>query len=206
MKGHNISIAQLQQAMFFQGYPVFDKDHKNYNLNLIGVRSEDSTPNTFNDWFCMLWRFQGNWNLLTFPITTDPGTYWLGSERMGSENGTAVLKKGHWEKMWKVGRHKNYKALQQINEVVVLRDDNQDGKVDTDTEKEQRGIFGINCHRASQWQTTKEVGAYSAGCQVFADPQNFLHMLTIAELAAANWGNEFSYTLLDEKDIFSNDP
>lgn len=204
MKGHDIQISQIQQAMFFQGFKVFEGDEMNFNLNLIGVRSKDTTPNKFNDWFLVLWKYLGNWNLLTFQLTTDPGTFWLGNDRMGSENGTAILKPGQYFGLWMNGYHKEYSALVQKEPCTVIRDYDKDGLIDYDSGREERGLFGINCHRASEWRLTEYVGAYSAGCQVHPDPDNFDVLTHLRLEAEKNWGNSFTYTLLKEEQIFEN--
>ena len=46
----------------------------------------------------------------------------------------------------------------------------------------------------------KKVEKYSAGCQVFSDPEAFDRFMTICQRAAGIWGNKFSYTLLTYKD------
>jgi hypothetical protein len=45
------------------------------------------------------------------------------------------------------------------------------------------------------------INKYSAGCQVFADPDDFDEFMAILYKAREEWGNKFTYTLLESKDI-----
>ena len=42
---------------------------------------------------------------------------------------------------------------------------------------------------------------YSAGCQVFADPKDFAKFIELCKKQSTLYGNSFTYTLLDEKDL-----
>ena len=42
----------IKSAVKKAGYPFFEKG--DYNLNLVGIRSDDHTANRFNDAFCIL--------------------------------------------------------------------------------------------------------------------------------------------------------
>ena len=65
----------------------------------------------------------------------------------------------------------------------------------------QRGLFGINIHRASADQRSIQVGKWSAGCQVVADPRDFAQLMDICSLAEDVWGPAFCYTLLLEEHL-----
>lgn len=195
-----IDIQTLQKALLLRGYKLFDDDSKPYNLNLIGVRSNDLTPNVFNDWFCVMWKFEGNWNLNVFKCTTDPGLYWL--EKPMNEHGTAILKEGQHRGMWTRGMHQGkYPALVQAEPVTVIRDYNRDNKLDFDLGRLDAGLFGINGHRAnSKWESI-QVDKWSAGCQVLSNPQEFDQLITLCDESRKHWGNSFTYTLLSENDL-----
>ena len=45
------------------------------------------------------------------------------------------------------------------------------------------------------------MGIYSAGCQVFQDPDNFKEFIKICEKSSSIFGNKFTYTLLTYKDL-----
>ena len=65
------------------------------------------------------------------------------------------------------------------------------------------GIYGINIHRATKWEGRKstQIDKWSAGCQVIAANNDFKFFMEIINKAAGIWGNSFSYTLIESKDI-----
>lgn len=193
-----ISIKQLKKALEAKNYRFFENDSKNFNLNLIGIRSAENKSNAFNDWLFVVWQYQGLWNQLQFRITTDPGLYWLEAEPL-NELGTAIVKPGQYRGLWQIGKHQNkYKALVQRGPITVIRDADRDGQMDLQGGTEQEGLFGINLHRANARRQSIRIDRWSAGCQVFADPQDFNVFLQLCTEAAKNWGDSFSYTLLEE--------
>lgn len=181
-------------------YLVFESDEKIYNLNLVGIRTLDNTPNTFNDWLIVFWKFHGQWNELRFKITTDPGTYWLKNPM--SVDGTAILKEGQIRSMWRIGKHKGqYTALVQNKPATIIRDFNRDSNMDFQSGKEKTGLYGINLHRANASRESTQVHKWSAGCQVFANPEEFNLLIHLCKEAEKSWGNSFTYTLIHERDL-----
>ncbi len=65
------------------------------------------------------------------------------------------------------------------------------------------GVFGINIHRATalEGKTSTYVNKWSAGCQVIASNDDWMEFLGICQEAREHWGNSFSYTLIESKDI-----
>ena len=59
-------------------------------------------------------------------------------------------------------------------------------------------MFGINIHRASKWGIVNYINKFSAGCQVFKDPEDFEELIGMCEKALKSFHNNFSYTLLEE--------
>ena len=196
----NLSAQQIIDVMSVKGYKVFESDNKNFNINLIGIRTNQNRPNEFDDWMTVMWNYNMRWNLLIFKITTDPGLYFL-ENVMGNALGTAIMKEGRYSGLWQIGTHKGYKALSQKANVTVIRDFDRDGNLDFTSGREETGMFGINCHRANPSRQSIKVDNWSAGCQVFADPNDFNIFLSICEHAAKLWGNSFTYTLLHERDF-----
>ena len=99
----------------------------------------------------------------------------------------------------KIGLHQGkYEALRQAKPLEVYRDDNTDGVYDCLEEDVQKGIFGINIHRATSRKGGKStrVDKWSAGCRVIASYDDFEEFLGICKQASDIWGNSFSYTLL----------
>jgi len=196
----NLSKSDFKRVFDQKGYSLFEKDAKQYNINLIGVRKDSSVPNSFDDVFFILWKYMGHWNRLVHDGTTDTGKYYLNHPL--SKMGTAILKPDQYLGTWKLGKHQNkYEALVQRKKVTVLRDPNKDNVLDFDSAIEETGFFGINHHRANAYKRSIQVGKWSAGCQVRANPLEYDIFIKVCKLSAQNWGNSFSYTLLEEKDF-----
>jgi hypothetical protein len=89
--------------------------------------------------------------------------------------------------------------------VQVYRDNNTDGTYDMLEENIQEGIFGINIHRATKWEGKKstQIDKWSAGCQVIAANDDFRLFMEICNKAKDTWGNSFTYTLLESRDLES---
>jgi hypothetical protein len=196
------SLEQVIRSMTRLNYKVFDNETKPYNLNIVGIRSADTTPNVFNDWEYAFWKFRGSWEVLKFRITTDPGLYYLKNPL--SELGTAILKPGQYPGMWAPGLHQGkYNALRQVGPCVVIRDFNRDNYLDFNSGKEEKGLFGINNHRAVENGRSIMVDKWSAGCQVFEDYYEFEIFMRIVSEATKNWTPVFTYTLLTEAQLVS---
>lgn len=172
-----------------------------FELNIVGVRSNNATPNQFDDAIHVFYKRQDGERIInTFPATTDPGTFWL--KTLMNPAGTAILKPGQYQHSHRVGVHRGkYQALVQQNPVTVLRDTNKDQHLDFESSREQTGIFGINIHRASVKGITKYVDKHSAGCQVLADVNDFNLLMQLAERHKQLYGNRFTYTLLMEVEL-----
>jgi len=188
----------VQEALQKKGYRVFMRP---YELNIVGVRSDNVKPNSFDDAIYVF--FQDKAGKLTqhkFSATTDPGTYWLKNPM--NPQGTAILKEGQYIGSHGMGMHRGkYLALVQKRPVTVLRDYDRNATLDFLNGKLDTGLFGINIHRASENGTTKIVDQYSAGCQVFANATEFILFLSLCEKHKTLYGNDFTYTLIDERAI-----
>nr|WP_238937526.1 hypothetical protein [Pseudoalteromonas sp. S16_S37] len=183
-------------------YTVFEGE---LNLNIIGIRSDNTRANTFNDLICVLYQQNGEWQLKQYKATTDAGIYWR--KHPMNVDGTAVLVAGQHLGLWTFGYHQGkYKALVQNKPVLVLRDNdkNEDLQTDGSQAELQSGYFGINCHRAGEHVESKLVGKWSAGCQVIADPRDYEEFISLCEQSAARYGTIFSYTLLEQNQIKRN--
>lgn len=181
-----------------KGYKVF-KNASGYDLNLVGIRTADMTANSFNDWLCVFYLFDGHWNFFAFPATTDPGTFYR--ENPINVKGTAILKPGQYRGMWKIGKHKGQKAFVQAKPCTVYRDANRDNILDTEGMEEDTGYFGINGHRSNAIKASLQVDKWSGGCQVWQDPFQHFFAISLGEAAVKKFGNSFTYTLLTEKDF-----
>jgi hypothetical protein len=169
-----------------------------YELNIVGIRSDSTTPNKFDDSihvFCKT--ADGEWDHRIHNATTDPGTFWLNNPM--SPQGTAILREGQYKNTYSLGMHRGkYLALVQTgSKVTVVRDYDRDTQLDYDNHKTETGFFGINIHRALVSGVTKSVDKHSAGCQVFENATEFAAFIARCTEHRKRYGNRFSYTLID---------
>jgi len=175
------------------------RDRRGHDLNIVGIRTRDNVANTFNDWVTVFYLLGAQWNFFAFPATTDPGAYYRRAPL--NVKGTAVLKPGQYPGAYRLGRHRNYKALQQYRPVTIYRDDNRDERNDTTGLTEESGLFGINIHHANAHRASMVVGRWSAGCQVLQDPEHFAFFMALCERARDQGAKDFTYTLLTEDQL-----
>lgn len=189
------NIRGLLSLMRSKGYKINDRP---FELNIVGVRADSNVPNKFDDTLYAFWNTDNGWQGKYFTVTTDPGTYWLNNPMQ--KEGTAILKQGQYINSHKIGLHQGkYKALTQQKPVTVIRDYDRNALLDFNNGKEDTGLFGINIHRANAVGTTKTIDKYSAGCQVFENADDFAKFLELAEKHNSLYGNNFTYTLVDER-------
>lgn len=191
-------VTEVIRVMREKSYRVFE-NKKGYDLNIVGIRNSEINQESYNDWISVFYLSDGRWNYFPFPATTDPGSFYLQSPV--NVKGTAILKPGQYRGSHKIGKHKNYKALQQNKPVTVFRDNNRDGYLNTENMEQEKGMFGINIYRSNAYRPSTLVGKWSAGCQVLQDPVHFKFLLDLCEQAASSYGNSFTYTLLEQADF-----
>jgi hypothetical protein len=197
----DITTKALIEAVEKLGHSVFKGDTKPYNLNIVGIRAIKPATNRFNDLMCVFWKYEGQWNIYKMQCTTLPGLHWL--ENPMNPKGCAILKEGQYKSTYSVDKHNGkYLALcQRLAPVTVYRDDDKDREYDMIASTEQRGMFGINIHRASAYKELERVNKNSAGCQVIQDPNEYEIHMDIVKKAAEVWGNSFTYTLINQKNL-----
>ena len=197
---------QIESAVKSNGYKWFeDHSNKGYDVNIVGVRNNATkgrVTNAFDDHITVSYKVDGEWQFHCYKCTTDPGSHWV--KNILSESGVAVLKPGQYRSSHKLRIHQGkYMALGQQKPVKVYRDNNLDNKYDLNEESLEEGIFGINIHRATgrTGGTSTRVDKWSAGCQVIANNNDWHEFLDICQTAREIWGNSFTYTLIESKDI-----
>ena len=194
---------QIEEALKAKSYKWFENG--DYNLNIVGVRNSETNnkvTNKFDDHITVSYKIEGEWQFHCFDCTTDPGTHWV--ENVMNGKGVAILKPGQYSKSHKLRLHGGkYLALGQQNPLTVYRDNNRDAKYDLDESKTDTGIFGINIHRASKYEGKKStnIDKWSAGCQVIAANDDWHEFLDICQQAREVWSNNFTYTLIESKDL-----
>ncbi len=193
------SLPPLLQRVASLGYAVFSNG--DYDLNIVGIRSKNPIANSFDDWMTCTYKENGSWRTHWWVCTTDPGTYWLEGYDSSRVKGTAILQPGQYRGVYKVDLHGGkYEALCQRNgPVKVWRDSNRDNTLDWKGPTYE-GMYGINIHHASYTGTSTQVDKWSAGCQVFANIDNFNEFMSIVKLQVSKRGwKTFTYTLIEEE-------
>ena len=190
----------FQKLFASKGYAYFTKG--DYNLNIIGVRRDNNNTvtNLFDDYLVVIYNCAGRCKKRIFEITTEPGEYYM--YKPMNKAGAAILVPGQYRGTWKIGKHRNkYDALVQSKVVKVYRDGNKDKVYDMKPTTIDTGIFGINIHRSAEYSTPKYVNTYSAGCQVFANRNEFDMFMNVCRKQRELYGNSFTYTLINEEDL-----
>ena len=123
--------------------------------------------------------------------------------------GTAILVPDQYRGTYKVDWHGSkshgHMALcQRGGKVRVWRDNNRDTVPDYHGPEEE-GWYGINIHKHRGAAARVNTGGVSAGCQVFQNTVDFYEFMDTCEKASNRWGNSFTYTLLDERDLLEKE-
>ena len=199
---------QIEKTITSKGYKWFsDSNNKGYDVNIVGVRNSDTkskVTNKFDDKITVSYKVDGEWQFKAYNCTTDPGTHWV--ENIMNEDGVAILKPGQYRSSHIIRKHQGkYDALGQQKPVKVYRDNNRDDSYDLLEENVHEGIYGINIHRATKYEgkTSSQIDRWSAGCQVIASNDDWHEFMDIMYKAKEIWGNSFTYTLIESKDIVS---
>jgi hypothetical protein len=192
--------SQVEKAVKSKGYKWFENG--DYNLNIVGIRNSstnEAITNKFDDLITVSYKIDEIWYFHQWEATTDPGLHW--AENLLNKDGVAILVPGQYRGSHAIGRHRNYTALRQQKPLKVYRDNDKDKEYDLIEENIQEGIYYINIHRANAWGTSTQIDKWSAGCQVIANNNNFDKLMELANKSKDKWGNSFTYTLIESKDI-----
>lgn len=172
-----------------------------YLLNLVAIRDLDN-PDEWNDLLIYFYYDDMNKVHVTYvdEFTTDPGLKYL--KNPINSSGTAIVVEGWYRKLWKLGKHKGkYDALVQNTPVKVYRDYNRDSRFDTNIASIETGMFGINLHHASQYNSAEEVGAWSAGCQVIRNFDDWLKFIRLVHLCYDHGQRYWSLALINKNQL-----
>lgn len=192
-KGSKQDIEKLLAMYKEKKYLIFTGK---MNINIFGIRNKASI-NSFNDTIGILYNSNSNvdeWTLFTFLATTDPGLYHL--QNPSRVAGTAILCPGQHRSAFTFGLHRgDYECLVQSRPLPVFRDANKNTILDL--YNEQDTMSGIQIHRANPNRESTIVDKWSAGCQVFANPNDFQFFMNLCKESAKTYGNKFTYTLFE---------
>ena len=185
---------QIEDALKAKGYTYFKED---WLLNIVGIRNSETKnrlTNQYDDHMTVSYQDGNHMKYHCWPITTDPGEYWINHPM--NTDGCAILVPGQYIKTYKITKHLGkYDALcQRGGRVSVYRDGNLDDIYDHDPESVDVGYFGINIHRSSAYRKGSYINKYSAGCQVFSDPDDFDDFMALAYKSKEAGYPWFTYT------------
>lgn len=190
-----VDLDSVLAAMKAKNYVVFEK--KDYDMNVVGLRRIPGTVNAFDDVLCCFWKQQGLWQFRSWPVTTDPGTFYLNAPM--NVAGTAIVRPGQYRGSHKLGKHggaTGYEAMVQIGTLGVWRDADKDSELDYGANPTSAQWAGINIHRAGTDST--KVDRWSAGCQVFKRSSDFAEFMALMhKQIEAGIGDTISYSLLE---------
>jgi len=201
-KEYKYTKEQIKKAVEKNGYKWFTNP---LELNIVGIRNSETggrLTNHYDDLMTVSYDSTGEGRFLCYPITTDPGLHWINHPL--NRDGCAILVPGQYTNVYKIDYHRNkYEALcQRGGRVKVFRDGNKDDVYDYEADTITEGYYGINIHRSSAYKTSSYINKYSAGCQVFSDPDDFDEFMEIVKKSRDLGGNSlFTYTLIESKDI-----
>ena len=203
-----VMAEQYKEVLSKKNFAFFENG--DYNLNIIGVRNDSGSASKFDDFINVVYKDSGEWICEVYPVTTEPGTSILMNPiKEVRHKGTAILVPDQYRGTYKVDWHGSkshgHMALcQRGGKVRVWRDNNRDTVPDYHGPEEE-GWYGINIHKHRGAAARVNTGGVSAGCQVFQNTVDFYEFMDTCEKASNRWGNSFTYTLLDERDLLEKE-
>jgi len=189
-------------------------DPNNKKIFIVGVRESIEVKkregDKFTDKIIIVDPSKPDQKVDSYQITTSPSlAYYSDPERMLNPDGTAIMDPG--VSKYKVGIHKKgsptqHEALVQAGDMDIQRYKPTIKEFETYAPggSDSGDGYGINIHRSSTERGVC-VGPYSAGCQVFADGQDFLKFMSTLKASTAN-GGEFLYALVQNDDLAASGP
>ena len=188
-----MSIPAILHRVQAKGHEVFSGVD---SINIVLERSRGNIPNAFDDLAHAVMRTRhAGWLHRIWPITTDPGAYWL-RHPMHVE-GTAILAPGQYRGAYQEGLHRGRPALVQVGPVDVFRDRDQDGNPDAFGPR-YSGLFGVNIHNASRNRPSMLVEKWSAGCVVFSSDTDHQEFLRLVRVSTHQYGPRVTVTLIQD--------
>ncbi|MBD3638164.1 MAG: hypothetical protein HUJ25_12500 [Crocinitomicaceae bacterium] len=192
------TIKQVKEVLANKKYKFFD-GNKPFDLNIIGIRSASTIMDFYNETMMVIYRDElGEQQAVYFHYTTKPGLYYLKNPL--HPNGCAVLCEGQHLGTMKKRKHRGqYYALCQDKAMPYYRDNDRDENLEF-TGKIYKGKIGLNIHRESVGKIDINVGRNSAGCGGIQ--ANWDYFMFLVDQGIKYWKNQFSYTLINEKDFY----
>lgn len=199
-----MSYRNANQLLASFGAKEYFVDNREFALNLIGVRAKSRRAGKYDDYIIGLRLEDNDWIVYQWPATVDASVSYL--KRPINKAGTAGLVAGQYLDTWKIDSHNGWvrTLCQRSGPVRVYRDNDRDTTYDYSESKIQKGYFGINFHPDRNEPSGKSGRNWrsSAGCQVFRYREDHRVFMELVDQHNNLYGNLFSYTLFEEKDIY----
>lgn len=203
IKNKTIMYDKIKQSVLTKGYKFFDTG--NYNLNIVFERTSDVFTDFFTDKCHIAYREKNLPYVLSVPCSTKAGFYYVNNPiTYQGVTGVAVIMPkqylGVYEFVDDYVTWLNYPFFRQIKGMDYWRDFDKD----TDLDKVQPQInqnFGTHFHRGSNPSVTGyHIYNWSAGCLISEEPY-FKQVVELARKSVLIYGDKFSITVLEEKDM-----
>lgn len=197
------TVNDIVRAFNIKGYEL---KTGHYEMNIFGIRNNDTTANTFDDLVGIVYRDEkNNWMIKQYKATTDPGVVYR--EKPINVKGSAIIVPMQHKKCYTIGLHRGYKAIQQVAPMTYVRDNNKNKVLDflykTVGATYIKEVAATNIHHASKTGTSVNVDNWSAGCQVLANINDFNQFMSIIQDSVSIYKhkNVFDYTLFEIEDF-----
>lgn len=193
-----LDIATLRRTLAKKGYIWYED-----KPNIIGIRSSLNVPDVFNDILAIVYKKNGEEKLYTSTITTEPGVTY--QKKLLNPAGCWVMMPAQMVDAYSPGLHQgkaDHRCLRSTGKIFGLRDADLDGIAgNSGTPVWVDGTkVGANIHGANKAGITRQIGPWSAGCQVHNDWKKKEEMMDICEKLYPKV-KKFTYTLVLEEDL-----
>jgi len=191
-----ITIESLKNAFLKLGHIWFED-----KVHIVGIRTTLQVPDAFNDFICVVFK---NEILMIATCTTEAGTTY--QKKLLNPKGCWQMMPAQMVDAYSIGFHQgkaDHVCLKSSGKIYGLREDDKDGIALNDKDAvaswQEGSTIGANIHGANKLSKSTIVGSWSAGCQVlnvWKDKEKLI------ELCRNSGQTKFTYTLLNEKDIY----
>lgn len=220
MKATDLTPEDIAERLRALSLPLFTAE---LDPTLVGIRAHKRDGDEFDDILAVLWHEAGTLRGILGQGTTDAGRRFR--QAPGKAAGVGIVLPGAHRGCWSFGRPQDrgqkahpYPCGRQVGPIAYIRDADLDGVLDIGLTgwarnadelaslyqaitlgKQIHGdVVFADMHRASATRAVGEIGPYSAMCQVWQDPADWIEVHAQVLRAVPLHGNRHSYVLLDE--------
>jgi hypothetical protein len=199
----HLNYQQIKKLVTDKGYVFFDE--KDYNLNIVFIRTSDVFTDLFTDTGYVVYKENDVEKVLIQPCSTKAGLYYVNNPiTYQGVTGTAVVMDGQYRNVYQLvdsySEWLSYPYFRQVKEMNYWRDMSKDTTLD-EVQPQYNKNWGTHYHRGSNIGVTgHHIYNFSAGCLIQEEPY-FKNVIELARKGVKAWGNSFSITILDAKDF-----